>query len=312
MRFASLQVSLAQQPSKLPATLASRLTRTLARRLWRIKGNNMRIIDLLDIAELSLEKIKIHLATGSQDRHEALHEFFNGSFKQWQEWQNHKNFERDYILSFVQVKNNEWLFVGIFKKIDVIKKSDGYHYVTELTQYGNDLIGRLTVKFEKDFRQSYITAEKYIEKFEIIEILREKMVMDNFPGYENVCIDYPTLQAIIRIDEKTWHTALSSVTGIYLICDGNNGKLYIGSATGEENFWQRWSDYAKTFDGGNIELKEVKERHNKEYLDNFTYSIIEIYSLKTDKQVVIDREYYWQKILKTNEFGYNHGNKSLT
>lgn len=270
----------------------------------------MNIKQLLEIENVNLKDIKIHLASGSQNRREALNEYYNDTFQKWQEWQNSKNFERDYIISLAQITNEEWLFIGIYKKLDVVQQNDGYHYSTELTSLGNELIGRLKIQFNKYFRQSYVLAENYIDNMKAIEILREKMIMDNFPGYENVHIDFRTLQTIIRIQEKSWYTALKTVTGVYLITDGNNGKLYIGSATGSDNFWQRWSNYAKNFHGGNFDLKKLKEEHEDQYFDRIYYSILEIYNNKTEQQFIWDREYFWQKILKTQEFGYNKGKKS--
>jgi hypothetical protein len=35
--------------------------------------------------------------------------------------------------------------------------------------------------------------------------------------------------------------ALSSVAGVYLISDTLDGRLYVGSASGQGSFWQRWS-----------------------------------------------------------------------
>jgi len=269
----------------------------------------MNIQKLIDLDTIGLSNIKVHLASGKFNRRDALNEYYKGTFQQWQEWQTHKNFGRNYILSLAQITNEEWLFIGIYQRLDVRQDTDGYHYLTKLTEIGDEFRGRLKILFKKDFRQSYILAEKYIDKFEVTEFLREKMVMDEFPGYENVHIDYRTLQTIIRVQEKSWRTALSSISGIYLISDANNGKLYVGSATGNDNFWQRWSDYAKNFHGGNEELKKIKKSKDASYFDNIFYSILEIYSNKVDSQYILGREYFWQKILKTKEFGYNNGKK---
>jgi len=263
----------------------------------------MDITTLIDLKNLN--EIKIHFASGNNDPKEAKKEFFQGTFKHWQEWQNNKNFERNYILSMVYLKPSEWLFVGVFKKIDVVKKEDGFHYVTELTEIGADLIGRLVIGYSKKYRQSYVLAEKFISELKIIELKREKMEMDEFPGYENICIDYKTLQMIVRIKENSWYTALSNITGIYLITDENNGKHYVGSATGKENFWQRWSDYANSFHGGNVKLKELKNTKDTEYLNNFHYSIIEIYNVHTDKELILERESYWTNVLMSRKYGYN-------
>ena len=38
----------------------------------------------------------------------------------------------------------------------------------------------------------------------------------------------------------------------------------------------------------------------------FTYSIIEVFDIKTEKTYVIRREKYWKKVFQTVEFGMNN------
>ncbi len=95
--------------------------------------------------------------------------------------------------------------------------------------------------------------------------------------------------------------------GIYLISDIINGKLYVGAAYGKDAFWQRWTAYAKNGSGGNKKLKKALEKNGFNYVNNFRYSILEVYSkhIKTEKYI-LDRESHWKNILRTRgEFGYN-------
>jgi len=253
----------------------------------------------------NLKSVKIHFATGSNDRREPLNQFFSGKFKEWQERQNQKNFEREYILSLAYKDKNEWLFLGIYKRISVTESNNGFSYATELTDFGDEWIGRLVIEYNKEYRNSYILAEKYFNDFKIKEILPERLQLEDFPGYENVNIDRMKLQLIITQEIKTWKTALKCVTGVYLIADGNNGKLYVGSATGEENFWKRWSEYAQSFHGNNIQLKKLHKENEEEYFKNIHYSILEIHKANTDAELILQREMYWKQILMTKEFGYN-------
>ncbi|MEI2420593.1 GIY-YIG nuclease family protein, partial [Arthrospira platensis SPKY2] len=66
---------------------------------------------------------------------------------------------------------------------------------------------------------------------------------------------------MIKEQEKTWKTALSSVKGVYVITDTSNGKLYIGSAYSVESIWHRWSEYTKNGHGGNKQLKALIEQN---------------------------------------------------
>ena len=203
-------------------------------------------------------------------------------------------------------KKGEWLFAGIYKNLDVIERpTGGYNYTTELVDVGKDLIGRLIIFFEKDFRASYLKLENHIDDLYLSEIFKKPYKLDPFPGFENVNVNYGLLKEIINENEQSWKSALSNVKGVYLISDQKSGKLYVGSAYGEEAFWTRWKSYVETGHGGNVLLKEILGVNSNEYLENFSFSILEIMKMNTDDSQIIDREMYWKNILLTRTFGYN-------
>ncbi|MBN2519799.1 MAG: GIY-YIG nuclease family protein [Bacteroidales bacterium] len=265
----------------------------------------MKVIDIFPELNRIKTNTKVHCAHGSKNRYDALLRFTEGTFKEWQEEQNNKNFERDYILSIIYYKENEWLFAGIYKRIDVNERDGKYYYNTELTDIRKDLIGRLIIHFKKEFRNTYLKLENHINSFCVCELLRKKYNFHPFPGYENVLIDYDTLKVIYKKKEPTWKSALCNIKGIYLITDKNNGKHYIGSAYGKEAFWQRWYKYIENGHGNNKKIKEVILKEGISYASNFIFSILEIRSMTVDDETIIDRECFWKKILMTIEYGYN-------
>jgi hypothetical protein len=266
----------------------------------------MLIKELIPFIALNKERFKVHCAIGSIVKNEPLFEFSKGQFKEWQDNQNNKNFEREYILSLIYLRKSEWLFAGIFKSIDVKEKSNGkYVYETELLEYGKDLIGRMVVTFGKDFRASYLLLENFIDDFELCEIFKRPYKLDPFPGFENVIVDYSMLKEIYEESESTWKSALSNVKGIYLITDRKAGKYYVGSAYGEDAFWQRWGRYIKNGHGSNKKLKELIEKNGLEYASNFQFAILEIRNMTAEDESIIQREYYWKNVLCSREFGYN-------
>ncbi|MFR9113809.1 MAG: GIY-YIG nuclease family protein [Bifidobacterium bifidum] len=117
------------------------------------------------------------------------------------------------------------------------------------------------------------------------------------------------MQDIINHDEPEWRTALSAVKAVYVITDRNTGKLYVGSASSDnEGLWTRWSTYANLNDptGGNKEMIELRNKYGAEYItSNFSYSILEIFDKKTSRDTVLSRESYWKGVLRTIEFGMN-------
>lgn len=59
----------------------------------------MLLSDLIPFLVENKNNVKIHFAQPE----DALSEFLMGDFKSWQEEQNHKNFEKDYILSLIRL-----------------------------------------------------------------------------------------------------------------------------------------------------------------------------------------------------------------
>ncbi len=266
----------------------------------------MSIKALLPFLEENKEKTKLHCATTSTDKSSPLVVFAQGGFKEWQEEQTKKNFERDYIISLIYYKKNEWLFAGIYRSINVVQNEKGiFNYTTELLDEGRELIGRLIVLFEKEFRSSYLLLENYLDALNIAEILRKPYTVGPFPGFENLFVSYNDLKGIITRNEESWKSVLSNVKGVYLISDIATGKLYVGSAYGDQAFWTRWTNYIETGHGGNVLLKEILGNNSIEYAENFCFSILEIMKMGTDDEHIIKREAYWKDILLSRSFGYN-------
>ena len=106
-----------------------------------------------------------------------------------------------------------------------------------------------------------------------------------------------------------WKMALSSVKGVYCITDTSTGQLYIGSASGDAGgIWQRWSSYAnvKNLTGSNKTFEDLKSREESYIVDNFTYSILEIFDMRTKREDIIHREEYWKRVFQTVRFGMNN------
>jgi hypothetical protein len=251
-----------------------------------------------------IKSFKVHLATGLKDNNPLI-AFLQGNFKEWQERQTKKNFERENILSFIAFDNEEWLYAGVYKRLGCTLVNDFYEYDTELLDINTELIGRLIIRFKKTFRQSYPYLENCIEGIGISQILKEKFSIVEFPGYERVIIDYNYLQTIIRKNDKSWRTALQNAKGIYLITDKSNGKHYVGSAYGEYALWSRWAQYSENGHGSNLELKKIIDVYGLNYAQNFQFSLLEVRLQKTDDSEIIEREQHWKKVLMARDYGYN-------
>lgn len=261
-------------------------------------------LDLFRINNIALGRYKIHLATGPDGS--VLREFFEGKFQRFQEEQHKKNFQCNHILSLISLDNDLWLFVGVYQVLGVGPgTTTPYLYQTELLSGLDDLIGRVVVRFKRPSRNAYTWGHAYGKLLEVAEIKPRRMEVMEFPGYNKVLLSYPDLCLIVNRQEPGWKAALSNVQGIYLIADQISGKQYIGSAYGAGGIWERWTSYALTCHGGNIELQTVLDKQGLEYGHNFQYAILEIADLNVTTEYLLERENHWKGVLLSREFGYN-------
>jgi hypothetical protein len=99
------------------------------------------------------------------------------------------------------------------------------------------------------------------------------------------------------------------VKGVYVITDLSDGRLYVGSAASEANgLWQRWSGYAhiNNLTGGNKELESMRvDLGDAHIIQNFQYSILEIFDPKTNAEAILQRESFWKQALDSRGHGMN-------
>ena len=143
-------------------------------------------------------------------------------------------------------------------------------------------------------------AESVINDCEVEKILPNVFDDEIFPGFDQVNVSWNVLKAVLRKDG--WKTALQNQKGVYLLTDTSNGKLYVGSAYGEQMILGRWKSYLRTGHGGNAGLKELSFQHIKEH---FRYSILDIFKASTADEIIIAREQWWKNVLQSRAFGYN-------
>lgn len=264
----------------------------------------IRLVDILKMQGIGLGRYKIHLATPG--RTSPLQAYWEGKFKEWQEGQNGKNFECETVLGLIHRGLDRWLFGGAYRILGVQKGTmTPYQYETELLPGQDDLVGRVIVKFKRDFRSSYIWGDKYGSQLEVAEILESPFAIEEFDGYNKVQLSHSQLKVIVRRCEPSWQSALSSISGVYLIMDTETGKTYVGSAYGKGGIWQRWRCYADNGHGNNAELMALLGTKGTAYAEYFQYSILEIADPLATKDQVWERENHWKDVLMSRKFGYN-------
>ena len=131
-------------------------------------------------------------------------------------------------------------------------------------------------------------------------------LMIPFHSYNDVLLSFKELKNLIDTDNVEWRDKLKAVNGIYGIADLSNGKLYVGSAYGNEGIWGRWKVYAETNGHGNNDMLVELLGKNKDYAwDNFQWFILETFSLDVSDDYAIHRENLYKEKLCTRLFGYN-------
>ena len=211
-------------------------------------------------------------------------------------------------INFVQYSRETWLLTTIKEVVkeypDVI--NDTAYEGVERTDFAH-LFGRLFVRYTKDSRISVRKASGLIETLIVDQITPNVYEGERFPGYENVRLSFTKLENIIMREKKDWVAALENQKAVYLITDTSNGKMYVGSAYGDNGMLlQRWEEYILNGHGGNAELEKIVNKEGLEYVrKHFQYSILENYNTRVDLEVILSREKWWKDTLCTREYGYN-------
>jgi hypothetical protein len=137
----------------------------------------MHIFELLKLhfPEIRTEECKLHPAV-SDGMIDPLVLSSEDKFEEWLSLQSRKNFSREYILSLIRLdEEDRWLFAGAYRSLGITDNSDKYarypyRYQTEEIPELSSWPGRIIVKFTRPSRQSYLNAEKWIDRAFIEEI----------------------------------------------------------------------------------------------------------------------------------------------
>ena len=256
----------------------------------------------------NLNDYKIHFAVWDGEEHPL--DVFVRSRDEWQGWNSWRSkkkdrFSRKFIFSMIRFyyQPDKWLFGGIFE----VKARNKDSYTIELLETCQEYIGRLLIHHPgPGVPGSAFYLEKYYNDLIVSQIFDKPYSGENFCGYENIDHDFHILETLFRTGKSDWKAALENVKGVYLIVDKSNGKMYVGSAHGESGIWSRWGRYIETGHGDNDELKKIIDTETFDYArKNFKFSLLEYRAMKTDDQVLIDREQYWKNVLLSGTYGYN-------
>ncbi len=273
---------------------------------------NIILEDLLRLNEHSAKvKIKFNQNNGEE---EPLDVWLNNSDivnTRWLFWRTKKkNFNIGHIVvCLVKMPHDMWLLTTVKEVTNDLNVTDGINYDgRELEEY-KKYFGRVIIKYHKNMTSQCVWYHNYSDKMIVSEILPSVYNGEHFPGYDRVKLSYQSLAYILEHKKSDWIGALQNQKAVYIITDKSNGKLYIGSATGEHGMLlNRWKSYIENGHGGNKALKELIDIKGFDYVkNNFQYSILENYNASINDSVILERECYWKEILQSRNksSGYN-------
>jgi hypothetical protein len=270
--------------------------------------------------DLNWSDVRIHVAQKSTRGRVPL-DVFGRSREEWRDgwngnYQSRHYWNRTYIFSIIEMKEtNCWLFGGVFRVLKARSaptkaKPGRMKYQLADTEFGSEYVGRMVIDWTKDSRPMGRDPHHpaVLKRMKLSYILRKTYAGEEFPGLSRINHSYSALEAIWKDSPVEWRGPLENCKGVYLITDKNTGSRYVGSATGEDGIWSRWSAYLLgEGHGGNKKIISLLKRSGEDYCrTHFQFALLEYASSRDDSYAVRDRENHWKQVLFTRgEEGLN-------
>ncbi len=154
--------------------------------------------------------------------------------------------------------------------------------------------GKLIIKWSAPKAFAQWCDPKKPDRFSVKAILEESTLDKEMPEWNALILSWYELKNL----PTRWIDKLSEWRGVYFIFDAEDGNGYVGSASGKDNLFGRWKNYADTGDGGNVLLRKPRKP------DKFLFSILELVSRNAEPNAVRFLENNWKDRLHTRkEFG---------
>lgn len=233
----------------------------------------------------------------------------NDAFMTYQSEQLVKKFKNvDYIVSFIGEESTSSRFVGVYKNNGILQM---------LPDYKGESLARFDIHEISGFELlkerviiDWNNPVQWLQHYNAMPVIRiDRGLMENnlpvFVRYEDVMLNYTQLKTIINSNNPEWKSRLESCNCIYLILDKSNGKQYVGSTYNTKGIWGRWSEYAKTGHGNDVELKKCIDSDPKYAEKNFQWCILETLPIKILQDQAIERESLYKRKLGTRIYGYS-------
>lgn len=271
----------------------------------------IKLNDLLKLteSEIDISKIKFNQSNGIEDPMEVYLRDPDIINNQWLFWRKEQRYFKvgQIAICFLKLSYDTWLLTTIKNVTKDLNLIEDINYEgVEIEKY-RGYFGRVKVRYHKRSKGQGFNARTILDELEVLEILPSVFDGDHFTGYDKVSLSFNQLENILQRRKSDWIAALEHQKGIYLVVDKSNGKMYVGSAYGDNGMLlDRWQKYINTGHGNNAELYKVIQQNGIEYArQNFHFTILENYNSRVNSNLIIERESWWKTVLLSRVFGYN-------
>lgn len=232
----------------------------------------------------------------------AMYKYQRDEFLKYQSTQHRPVFrDVEYIASFIGESGMDARFIGVYRITDSTLQNGMYHYTMEEQEGFEDIKERVIIRWENPISWHQWIANE-------MEVVQLSVGLHYTPiaDYNEIVISFANLEHIVLNQYADWKMLLSAIKGVYLITDMNTGKLYVGSAYGEDGVWQRWREYVSTGGHGNNKFLKKLMQEDADYARKyFQFSLLMLLSKTVTAEEAINKEQLFKRKLGSNSFGLN-------
>ncbi len=226
---------------------------------------------------------------------------------EWQSFQfasQRASLKANWWACFVGTPDGRTLFIGLYEVGEPAPAGNSYtmimgssisedddRYPLKLSDRLSRYIGRLYIEWgagKLAWKQRADLQDKAITELHL------DVAEKPFPGFLNLTAPLSTISAA----PPSWIQQLQAGRGIYVLACPVNGQLYVGSATGSDGFWGRWTSYSANGHGGNIALKDRGR-------SDWRVSILQVAGSADTEGDILAMESLWIRKLQSRVFGLN-------
>jgi len=277
------------------------------------------VVDLLTLCRLDPTR-PTKLVRHQQAEYPVEELLRSGWLELYQSYQGQARFDRtEYIVSFTALSRGRALFFGVFRNKGVRPVQDGprpsecpwvdewraqckFYYQFERVPGFESLERRMII----DWGRGALAWHQQLRNKPVLELLAPGRQLPPFADYLDFSLSFEDLKVLINYPEahQEWRAHLQAVAGVYLILASRTGELYVGSAYGAGGIWARWSEYAETGHGNNVQLRHLLQA-DPAYPQAFRFSILQILPKSLTVEEVCGYERRYKEKLGSRAHGLN-------